>query len=221
MLGSMRHRISVLVLLAFLVPTYVTSEAKAARLSVEDLMVFYDTIGPASAEGRIEFNLRHGPRGGGPPLAYDLFVAQVMISKALMGNSASFTLNTFATQDTAAIGPSYWLPNSPTGFQVASTHGGEFRFRDRTTPSAPIAPEERDVLARFVIDFQVNSVDEFGEYTVHAGSSSANFFGFFILNSYPNVISPLNFILIPEPASGLFFLMAGSLILRHRRRRRG
>lgn len=192
------------------------SDAKGARLDVEDLVVFYNNATPDAAKGRIEFNLRY--RSVNQSLSYDLFTAQVMVSRVLMGDSATFTLDSLATQKTAAIGSDYWIPNAPTGFEVASTQNGEFRFRDRTLPSSPIKPVSGNILAHYVIHFQVGS-SGFGEYQIHAGTAVANFFSFFAVNRFPNTITPLSFMLVPEPASGLLVLFAGALALTRKRRR--
>ncbi len=200
------------------------STARAAELDITDLMINYESQTATSAQGYVEFNLRFACFNNGPTM-FDLFSAQVSLAKALPGAAAAFALDEFTTEDTAAIGPDYWLPNAPTGNEVASTQGPqEFRFRDLTSPSSPVMPEQDDIVAHFVIDFDIASGNQFGDYQIVSGSPASNFFslGPLIFNVEFNTIAPTAFTLlpIPEPASGLLCLAAGALLLTRRPRRR-
>ena len=144
---------------ALLLPTVA---ARGATLGVSDLMVFYANQSPAGADGHIEFNLRFESFNG-PQANYDTFSAQVTVNQILRSVPAAFTLNTMMTEDTAAIAE-YWLPDPAAGDPLASTQGGEFRFRDRISlASQAVTPEPGDVVAHFVIGFNVGPTG-FGTY---------------------------------------------------------
>ncbi len=118
-------------------PALVAPRAEAASLDIADLVAAYDVHSASSAKGTIAFNLRFnslsGDLGG-----YDLFSAQLMLTKLFGGSSATFVLNEPMTENTATIGPAYWLPASPTFNQNASTQTGEYRFSDFVRVGLPL-----------------------------------------------------------------------------------
>ena len=108
---------------------------------------------------------------------------------------------------------------------LASTQGGEFRFTDGISPPppvTPITPSTGDVLAHYVIGFDVGA-DGFGTYRVGMGSAASNFFSRSIFTPTLNTIDPEpnegTFILVPEPTSGVLVLLGVTMLLRRRQRR--
>ena len=191
--------------------------AQAAQLDVGDLFVHYATQTETTATGTIAFNIRFAALNGDPG-GYDLVSTQVMLARLGLGGSASFSLNESATEDTAALGAAYWLPAVPTGLQNASTVGGEFRFTDFVSVAQAHTPAPGAVIARFVLDFSIDSADEFGSYEILAGDASQNYFSSNLFNSYLNQTQSATVLLTaaPEPASAVCLLLAACLLRRRR-----
>jgi hypothetical protein len=208
--------------LAALVACAVSAPAGAAELSVEDLNVSYIQQTTTDAKGFVSFNLRFQALGGDPG-NYDLFSAQVMISKLLAGAPATFTLDEFETENTAPLAPDYWIDSVPTGHQNASIQqlGTQFRFSDFVPIPQAITPNAGDIVAHYMFHFNVASPGGFGEYQIAAGLQQFNRFTADLVNFFPNTITPGIFILepIPEPST-LAVVLIGTPLLRRRRRAR-
>ncbi len=192
---------------------------QAATLDIADLVMAYDVHTPTSAKGTIQFNLRFnslsGDLGG-----YDFFSTQLMFAKLFGGSSATFVLNEAVTEDTAAIGPAYWLAGAPTLNQNASTQSGEYRFSDFVSIAQAVTPSGGDVVARFAFDFEISAPDQFGQYQIAQSIVGPNYFKSDLVNTFDNTTAPLTFqILVPEPASGLMVCLVGGVLLTARRRR--
>lgn len=210
------------VLVAVCAPLLSAVAAQGETVNIRDLMVFYASQSASGAQGTIEFNLRFASFDGSPA-SYDAFSAQMMINRIVRGAPAVFTLDTTATGATPIVAE-YWLPSSGTD-PLATNQDGEFRFRDRISLSAPpVTPSTGDVLAHYVIGFDV-SPGGFGTYRIGMGSATSNFFARSILPPTLNTITPDasedTFVLTPEPTSGLLVLLGGTMLLRRRRRRCG
>lgn len=192
--------------------------ANAATLNIDDLWISMSAA-RGTTSGTIEFNLRFDSFNGGP-MGYDFFSTQIMVQKIVMGLQATFTLNEFSTENTALIGPDYWLPSPATGNENASTQvgGTEYRFSDFVSISQSFTPSQGDVLSHFVIDFDATSPDQLGGYRISMGVPDSNFFSDNLVNMEPNTIVPLDFMLVPEPSTGLLFLFGGGLFAWRRRR---
>lgn len=206
---------AVVALIAVLAAVAIPSSASAAELDVADLFVSYDSQSASTATGTIQFNLRFNASGAGD---YDLFSSQVLIARMGLGAEAKFTLNEAATEDTGAIGGTYWLPSPPTTFQNASTIGSEFRFTDFVSVAQGIVPTAGDIVARFVVGFTVENASQFGDYEIAMGDSANNYFNSDFINRYDNTINGATFQLaaVPEPAT-LLPLLASLVLLRRRR----
>ncbi len=188
------------------------ARARAATLMVEVGMPIFTTQTPTGATGTLEFNLKFF---SGPPVEYDFFSSQMTVSRILGAPSGIFTLNEVLTEDTGTIIP-YWLPNPPTNFQNASTQGNEFRFSDFVSISQGYMPATGEILAHYVIDFDISSA-QFGDYEIGAGDPAFNLFNSGLINPVPNTITPATVTLIPEPSTSLFFCMVAVTLLRRRR----
>lgn len=205
--------LTMLVLGALALPA---AHARGAILTVEDVLVSYATQTPASATGTLTFNIRFNDLDGDPG-NYDFFSAQMMVSRILGAPSGTLTLNEVVTEDTGPIGPMYWLPNPPTSFQNASTQGAEFRFSDFVSINQAIMPLPGDILAHYVINFELTSADQFGEYEIAAGSQAFNHFRSDLFNTFENTIAPAPIVLIPEASTGLLLCFVAVALLRRRR----
>ncbi|MFQ5502524.1 MAG: PEP-CTERM sorting domain-containing protein [Phycisphaerae bacterium] len=191
-----------------------TTGARGAILTVEDVMPIFTTQTPTSAIGTLEFNLKFITFNG-PPVEYDFFSSQMTVSRILGAPSGIFTLDEVSTEDTGPITP-YWLPSPPTNFQNASTQGNEFRFSDFVSISQGHMPATGDILAHYVINFDISSA-QFGEYEIGAGDPAFNLFRSDLVNPFPNTITPGTITLIPEPSTGLMFCFVAVTLLRRRR----
>lgn len=192
---------------------------RAATLDIADLVADYNVHSATSAKGTIEFNVRFnslsGDLGG-----YDFFSTQLMLTKLFGGSSATLMLNEPMTEDTASIGPAYWLSGAPTSNENASTQAGEYRFSDFVSIAQAITPSPGDIVAHFVVGFEINSADQFGEYEIAQSVNGPNYFKSDIVNTFVNTTAPATFeILLPEPASGLMLCLAGAAVVSVRRRR--
>ncbi len=217
-MGIVRRNSGLIAAAAF-VACALSAPAHAADLTVEDLNVSYIQQSLNDAKGTVSFNLRFQSLGGDAG-NYDLFSAQMLIQKLLAGTPAAFTLDEFETENTATLAPDYWIQNVPTGHQNASTQmaGTEFRFSDFVSVPEAITPTAGDIVARFVLHFEVASADGFGEYQVGAGLQHYNRFTADLVNFFPNTIEPGVFELVPIPEpSTLALLLAGLPLIRRRR----
>lgn len=201
------------IIASFAFPVFV----RAAQLEVDDLFVNYATQTATDATGTISFSLRFSSLDGDPG-GYDLVTTQVLLARMGIGSPAKFSLDESDTENTAAIGASYWLPSPPTLFQNASTIGDEFRFSDFVSMTQAYTPDAGDVVARFFVNFTVDSVDEFGSYEIVRGDATHNFFGRDLTETVANEFDNAEFTLvpIPEPATVLP-LVVGLCVLRRRR----
>lgn len=212
-------RISALATAVLLTAVVVVAPARAADLSVADINVLYTQQTLTQAEGTVTFNIRFQGLDGDPG-NYDLFSAQVLIAKLLAGAQATFTLDEFETENTAPLAPDYWIQNVPTGHQNASLQqaGTQFRFSDFVPIPEGITPSPGEIVARFVVHFDVASPEAFGSYQVLAGQQQYNRFSADLVNHFHNSFAPGQFELqpIPEPATLALFLL-GLPLLRRRR----
>lgn len=177
------------------------------------------TVVDNTATGTIEFNLRFQSFVGAA-MGYDLFSAQILITKVLNAARGTFTLDEFATENTGTITP-YWLPGAPTGNQNASQQGNpaEFRFSDFVHIDQSFAPAEGQIVAHYVINFSLDSAAEFGTYRISAGDPAHNYFSSDLTTDEENTIVPEEFV-IPEPATGLLLSLSGMVAIGFARRRR-
>ncbi|MFH1417367.1 MAG: hypothetical protein ABII12_03665 [Planctomycetota bacterium] len=189
--------------------------ADAATLDISHL-ISYITQTDTTATGVIEVTLSYGGPDAGDPGQYDLFLSQLMVTRA--GSSAGLTLDTAATSDTSTI-PNYWLAGRST-FPSAFSPGGQFHFDDFTMGGS-VYPQVGDVVARYVINFEASSTAEFGDYAIELGDQNQNQFYDTVFNPpFDNATSPssVGFTIIPEPATGLLLIATALPLLRRRRR---
>ncbi len=187
----------------------------AADLGISHL-VTYTTQTDITATGVLEVTLSYGGPGAGDSGQYDLFLSQLLVTRA--GSSAGLTLDTAATSNTSTI-PNYWLAGLTT-FPSASFQSGQFHFDDFTMAGS-IFPQVGDIVAKYVINFEATSLAEFGDYTIELGAQNQNQFYNGLFNPpMDNAISPasIDFSILPEPAT-VFLLGAVAFPLLHRRRR--
>lgn len=192
-------------------------DVSAAELNVSDLMVSYSTQSATEASGSISFNLRIASLGGNIG-GYDLFSSQVLVSRMGLGETGKFHLDEAATEATGSIGGDYWLSGPPTGFQNSSTIGSEFRFTDFVSVSQNMTPDVGDIVAHFVIDFDVQSAAQFGTYQVAIGNTNFNYFNSDFVNRFDNTINSVAFELLPVPEPATLLPLLGMLLLLRRRR---
>jgi hypothetical protein len=211
------------VLVAVCAPLLSAVAARGETVNISNLVVFYTNQSASGAQGSVEFDIRFSSFDG-PSTSYDAFSAQMEINQIVRGGPAVFTLDTVATENTSAV-PEYWLPDPAPTDPLASTQNGEFRFRDRISLSAsPVTPSVGDVLAHYVVGFDVGP-GGFGAYQVSMGSPDSNFFSRSILPPTLNTLEPspnkedIFALVAPEPTSGLLVLFGGTMLLRRRRRR--
>lgn len=196
--------------------------AQAAELAIENVIVDYVTQTSSTASGTVTFDVTFSGLAGDAG-NYDLAAVQVLISQTLKDvGGPVFSLSSL-TNNTASIGSAYWLFTFglPTGNQLSNTVGDEFYFGDFVSPALGRTPAPGELIARFVLGFEADELDEFGTYVIERGDASNNKFTADLFTTYPNTIAPASFNIqrLPEPST-VILLAAGFAALLPRRRRR-